>query len=466
MTRAALRRYHDLASTSKRRGRTIGFAGVGIKLALLIAEEVVTETRRAKGHFATSWRLSSRSRAPWRWIEPPGRQREEGTTVRIYLRNSLSPLLEPGFVDTTLIRHFHTLLDPDFGGLLAATYPRGVRFFVNGRAVERFAPEPDRVAVRVKVGRQRKASGTGYLIRRDDVAEDERGIAISTLGKVIKRGWDWLGLAPAEADRVTGLFEVPALVEALTLNKADFVRTGPKGATFLSYRKAIQEVVAAQLQEWGASQRPADGRPRRTRALERDLRSVLADLTDEYPILTTLVEPRRGGQQKLALGEDRPGAGIGGGLASGTGAVAEADAATESGARTESGEATGAGAANSGSFEAPDDPASSEVPERLDASVTPVRRKGPKRPAHLGLKVAFESRPEDAELGALVESTVLVNVAHPAYHRAAASRSEGYHVALTVAMTLAPLAVEARDVQGFVTRFLAAWGGGWRNGQR
>jgi hypothetical protein len=477
MTRAALRRYHDLASTSKRRGRTIGFAGVGIKLALLIAEEVVTETRRAKGHFATSWRLSSRSRAPWRWIEPPGRQREEGTTVRIYLRNSLSPLLEPGFVDATLIRHFHTLLDPDFGGLLAATYPRGVRFFVNGRPVERFAPEPDRVAVRVKVGRQRKPSGTGYLIRRDDLAEDERGIAISTLGKVIKRGWDWLGLAPAEADRVTGLFEVPALVEALTLNKADFVRTGPKGATFLSYRKAIQEVVAAQLQEWGASQRPADGRPRRTRALERDLRSVLADLTDEYPILTTLVEPRRGGQQKLALGEDRPGAGVAGGLASGAGAVAEADgaesdtatesdAATAAGAGTESGEATGVGATSAESVEPHGDPASSEDPERLEASVTPVRRKGPKRPAHLGLKVAFESRPEDPELGALVESTVLVNIAHPAYRRAAASRSEGYHVALTVAMTLAPLAVEARDVQGFVTTFLAAWGGGGRNGQR
>jgi hypothetical protein len=33
-------------------------------------------------------------------------------------------------------------------------------------------------------------------------------------------------------------------------------------------------------------------------------------------------------------------------------------------------------------------------------------------------------------------------------------------------MTLAPLAVEARDVQGFVTTFLAAWGGGGRNGQR
>jgi ATP-binding cassette, subfamily B, bacterial len=49
MTRAQLRRYHDLATSSKRRGEGIGFAGVGIKLGLLASEEVVTETRREAG---------------------------------------------------------------------------------------------------------------------------------------------------------------------------------------------------------------------------------------------------------------------------------------------------------------------------------------------------------------------------------------------------------------------------------
>ncbi len=48
MSRQALTRYHDLATTNKRRGRTIGFAGVGIKLGLLVSEEVVTEARRAR----------------------------------------------------------------------------------------------------------------------------------------------------------------------------------------------------------------------------------------------------------------------------------------------------------------------------------------------------------------------------------------------------------------------------------
>jgi hypothetical protein len=58
-----------------------------------------------------------------------------------------------------------------------------------------------------------------------------------------------------------------------------------------------------------------------------------------------------------------------------------------------------------------------------------------------------------------------VNDAHPAYRRAAASRSEGYHVALAVAMTLSRLAVEPGEAHAFVTSFLAAWGATGRNGR-
>src|SRR2546426_9164017 len=46
MKRAEVRCYHDVASSTKTRGQGIGFAGVGIKLALLICEWVYTESRR------------------------------------------------------------------------------------------------------------------------------------------------------------------------------------------------------------------------------------------------------------------------------------------------------------------------------------------------------------------------------------------------------------------------------------
>jgi hypothetical protein len=58
----------------------------------------------------------------------------------------------------------------------------------------------------------------------------------------------------------------------------------------------------------------------------------------------------------------------------------------------------------------------------------------------------------------LIESTVWINEAHPAYHRAAASRSEGYHLAVAVARALASLAVESPKEHGFLTAFLSARG--------
>jgi hypothetical protein len=84
--------------------------------------------------------------------------------------------------------------------------------------------------------------------------------------------------------------------------------------------------------------------------------------------------------------------------------------------------------------------------------------RGPRRPGRYGLNIQFEARPGDPEVARLVESTVWVNEAHAAYRRAAASRSEGYHIALASALALAPLAVEPAKEHAFVTAFLESWG--------
>jgi HSP90 family molecular chaperone len=81
MQRRELARYHDIAASTKSRGEGIGFAGVGIKLGLLVSREVVTETRRAATHVATRWHLASRNRAPWKWIPPPGLTTARGTAA-------------------------------------------------------------------------------------------------------------------------------------------------------------------------------------------------------------------------------------------------------------------------------------------------------------------------------------------------------------------------------------------------
>ena len=71
------------------------------------------------------------------------------------------------------------------------------------------------------------------------------------------------------------IIEIPALSQALTLNKGDFVRTGARGAVFLSYRRAVQEAVQAELTRWGDARDAAeDTRRKVARPMERDLERV------------------------------------------------------------------------------------------------------------------------------------------------------------------------------------------------
>jgi len=305
MPRRDLRRYHDLATSSKTRGQGIGFAGVGIKLALLACKAVVTETRRGTSHVATQWHLAARHKAPWKWVPPPGMVAAQGTAVRLLLADPLSPLTDRGYLEAAVRRHYEPLLDPAFDGILAAMYPRGIAFEVNGETLRKQGcAAPETAPLAIVFGRKRKPAAIGYLFREAAaVAEDRRGIAISTYGKIIKRGWDWLGVSANAPERIGGSIEVPALAASLTLNKGDFIRSGPRGAAYLAYRKAIQEAVVRQLAAWGDSrEQPAPARPRSLRVIERDLERVLLDLSKGFPLLAALVEHRRGGQKALAFG--------------------------------------------------------------------------------------------------------------------------------------------------------------------
>jgi hypothetical protein len=451
MARRELRRYHDVAATAKTRGEGIGFAGVGIKLGLLASEEVVTETCRGRTPAATTWHLASRQRAPWRFVPPPGLVAAHGTAVRLRLRNPLSPLLDGGFVEACLERHFEPLLDRGFDECLARTYPAGVAFVVNGRPLARRAGREERAPLAIRLGRRRKPVAVGYLQRAvAPLPEAERGVAVSTLGKVIKRGWDWLGVTPAQPSLVGGLVEVPALAGSLTLNKADFIRTGPRGAVYLGYRKAVQEAVSRQLALWGDVRDTSDEARRRARPIERDLQRMLADLAEEFPLLAALVERQAGGQRRLPAGGPGPLEPSSGELH-----VAEESEAPAAGVPAEGQESP---TERAGEPPAPASERGGPPPAASEPAESGPGPGGRRRPGRYGLGIEFESRPDDPGLGRLVESTVWVNEAHPAYRRAAASRSEGYHLALSVGLALAPLAVEPAQAPAFLATFMARWG--------
>ena len=454
MQRKAMRQYHDIASSTKVRGQGIGFAGVGIKLGLLVCEEVLTETRRGTTHVATRWHLASCHRAPWNWIPPPGLVGERGTAVRLKLSTPLSPLLDPGFVEGVIRRHFQPLLEPPFDSFLASQYPTGIGFEVNGRLLEQNPiPSTDQAPLAIRLARRRKPSALGYLIPHAALLpQDQRGVAISTLGKVIKRGWDWLGVTPSQSERINGLIEVPDLAASLTLNKGDFIRTGARGAVYLAYRKAIQEAISRQLETWGDAPTGAlDAPSRMMRPLERDLDRVLEELSDDFPLLASLVERRAGGQKRLPINGGRTN------TETGTIAVMATLATAEERTHGETG---------------PDQPPAAcppaegnaagtepQMPTLPASATTTLPGQGRSRaPMRYGLGLQFEDRLDDSELGRLVESTVWINQAHLAYRRALASRSVGYHISLAVALALAPLAVEPDEEHAFLTKFLAHWG--------
>lgn len=381
MPRKDVRRHHSIKSGKRAVEAATAASGLGFKLALLIADEVMTETRRGATHIAASWHLATRYRAPFKWIAPSGLVASRGTAVRLRLSNPLSPLLDSGYLEEAIRAHFEPLLDPAFDELLCRRYPDGIRFEVDGREIDtRPLTVPSRVTVPIRVGRKRLPSAIAVLERHDvPLPDDRHGIAISTHGKVVRRGWDWLGLAPAAPFRISGLVEAPTLAASLAPGGNDFVRSGPGAWAYAACRKAIQAVVAEQLTAWGDTP-GCDDRPRPLK-LDRDVERAIELLADRFPLLRTLVEEQSDAQKPLPLHGP------------------------------------------------------------WDAALTPADPVA--RGCRLHVEVA--SRPDDTELARLANGTLSINDAHPAFVRASRSRSAAYHTAVTVAVTLAPLVAAARE---------------------
>lgn len=452
MSPAQLEHYHDIAATTKVRGKGIGFAGVGAKLALLVAKEVITETRAGRSYTATRWRLESSQRAPWELVEPQGilEDAKSGTAVTLVFRES-SPLLESNYVEMILQAHFHPLLDETFAEIFKSLYPQGIRFFVNKRSIA--APEQTllrerktfvvRASPAANPNARGKPVGIGFIGRSDDdLPETQYGIGISAYGKVIKRGWDWVGLTPKHPTRLSGIVEVPPLVEILTTNKADFLKDSGSLKRYYRYRKAIQTALAPILRELGETTPTREREDRQVRPIEREVERVLGTMIGEYPEIAPLIGRRRTSQPGINLVPDAEGAELGAlteTLADIAQQRADANVARETSAPLQS-------------------PSESEVTlEDHPEGTAPARSQEGKRVGP-GLMIGFEDAANRADLGWLLENTVWINRAHPAYQKAVAGGHEQYHIVLTVAWVLLGHLDDQHSAQRFIGEFLFGWG--------
>lgn len=425
MRRPLIPQYHNIAATTKIRGRGIGFAGIGAKLSLLISDSVITETKGGYGsRCATQWYLKNETTAPWKYIPFSGRvPYSRGTAVALALPQDNLPLLTPDFLAKTIYHHYYPLFHwPLFNAILKHIYKKGVEFFINQKritapAIKSFKPEVFQIRLG---GRSRKLVGMGYLAKTEVPAKLLfPGLGISTYGKVIKSGWEWIGLGPRQDWQIYGLVEVPALAEILTTNKMDFLKDTNSLRKYYRFRKVIQEAVLPVLANFG-EQVFSSSQKQEFRSLTNQIEIALRSVLGSFPELVPLLGIRH--LRKTGL-----------------------------------------------SFSSPDEPLvgiidkndlTVEIPKPKEKKSTKESLMKKKKPKKKGprLSIGFEEREQNSALARMVEDKIWINTAHPAYLKAQNQGYEKYHILFCVGWSLSSFLEDNRSPQAFIDAFLASWG--------
>ena len=435
MTQDEFERYHDLAESTKVRGRGIGFAGLGAKLAHQVGKRVVTETRSESYRGASEWGFKG-SDLQWRNIRRRT-LRSTGTAVSIELSARWKRILTEDFVRRMVERHFGPLLDPFLSQLYVweSIYPEGVTFHVNGDALPQRPLVPTiRVESRKDLDiywRNRKRLGRAiFILTRDPLPEEEQGIVIGTYGKAIRR--DSLGVRSRNPERITGWFESPALVESLTLNKQDFWDHGSQGERFHRARRELQRAMQSWLDEIGES-RETDPRRRAPRTLERETARILRRIPPlRYLFARRMNEP-----------------------------VAVPDPASDGVATVVEGlQASHGSRPTSDNGQAPlwspgPDPGETLTPEEDGDATARIRE----RTVRGGPRIERVSDPSRPEVGWVEGDAVIINTAHPAYTTSERRRFLSYHEPLAIFYALcAEASVQPEEKLPLLNTALSEWG--------
>ena len=445
MTHRNFEEYHDIASTTKIRGKGIGFAGVGVKLALLVSREVITETKSGSFHKATQWKIDSSQRALWQYIKPNGLvNSKNGTAVSIILKKNDSELLRNSFIENVIKEHFYPILDNEFMDniLKDVVYKKGVTFLINDRRIT--LPEAKNVILStfflVKLGRRSKLAGIGFLNKcKEELPEDQRGMAISTYGKIIKQGWDWIGIVPKNPKHLTGIIEIPNLSEILTTNKADFLKDTNSLKKYYRYRKAVQEAINPILQVYGEVSAPREKTENGLKPLENEIERILGNLLNDFPELSPLLGTGRTGESVKGIIPDSEAPLIGRDAEEEVITRIQGSSSRESGIEAIEGDIPG---------------------ERIVVSDEPIKpgREHSGRRKRPGLMISFLNNSNSDELGWLTENTICINKGHPAYRKVIDTEAEKYHIVLSVSWVLSSYLQDEKSPQAFINRFLSSWG--------
>ena len=401
MNEAEFESYHDLAQSAKVRGEGIGFAGLGAKLAHKLSSKIKTDTK-SKGYEAGS---------DWSWHADDlkfntrrARIESGGTKVQYLIGDRSSVLLDPQWIENTLVEHFGPLLEQELANFYVwhATYPNGVDFSVNGTQLQKrlLVNNIETTAYRdVPPMRGKRSIGKGVLVlSKNKLPEEHQGIALTTHGKVITRLT--FGLSPADADKITGWIEIPELVKCLTLNKQDFMSHGQLGQRFRRLRDQAKKIYSEWLSEIGRNvdQKEIRNAPRR---LENEL-AELAKLVPEIDLLL--------GRRTEARIPIRSPNGVE------TAEESQGTLLTD-----------GPGSAGSGEGDIPVDIGSEDGKSLTPAAAGAIPIKRRNRKTRKGPRVQLVREPRRSDMSWIDSESVMINIAHPAYAKSQRERQVRYH---------------------------------------
>jgi len=425
--------YHDFAASTKERGKGIGFAGQGAKLALNFCRKVITETWSSNYKAYSEWYLKGND-APYKIFDGKLLSLKQlGTRVTLYLDKENANVYTEKLIIDALIEHYFPLIDYKLREEYKIFYKDGIKIFLNDHEIILNQSLADilehRKDIAIKLYHQAKAKGLiGIIQNKNSIFQP--GVMICTYGKVIER--TYFKKEPKEKERIAGWIEAPYLIEAVTTDKCRFQKGNRLWEGF--FRKAQNE-FSQWLEETGLMERPIRRELNYTN-LEKEINSILKNLP-EFSFFGSITK------QDVAMpdksGEEH-------GTAEGTQKVKG----------TLGGKSLGEGI----SIHPGEEPGVAPTLEKGEGiAASPKSRiiKG-------GIRIAEEERPDLDKEAWFDGETVSLNKSHPAYNKAKNNGLLNYHVLKAVILSLIEYSLEKETdpsyqmVFDLQQKFFKIWG--------
>lgn len=447
MSKPQFSKYHDFAAGLKRKGRSIGFAGVGAKISFNIAHRVKTETKSSSFFGGSDWYFDSRGKLVWEDIQPKGIPvGKTGTRVEVYFspESEFPYSSEKELVD--LIRHHYLpLFDKRFLDLYEdlGIYSKQTKFLINGRELSVTRTEEKYSLDRTKDIYPTKKSGSSvgfgfFGLARDEYPISERrcGISLCTYGKVIKSEFlnQNTGLY---GPKIIGLVEIPELIKFLNTSKSDFNRPRGKGKALESLLDLVRQEFKRWLVEIGVSDVDKNDNAAEVAKIEREIKKIISDLPELAEFFGS--SNRRA---KKSLVQDDEG---------------EIESHLEPGIDITYPIGTGGGSNGEIGPVIPGELEGESLEEEGEQRAKSISRK-----VRTGPQIAFSSRPDQSELAWIEGNSIIINSGHPSYEKAKTSpTSRTLHNLFSIGNAVQKLILsdENRELDlMFIDKMMAAWG--------